>query len=81
MKEAKEMITPAYTLLYEEELKDSKSKGMVLRHNKSGARVCVLSNDDDNKVFSVAFRTPPKDSTGVAHILEHSVLCGKRPVC
>lgn len=76
MKEAKEMITPAYTLLYEEELKDSKSKGMVLRHNKSGARVCVLSNDDDNKVFSVAFRTPPKDSTGVAHILEHSVLCG-----
>ncbi|MDE7297583.1 MAG: insulinase family protein [Lachnospiraceae bacterium] len=76
MKTLKEMLTPAYELMYEEELKDSKSMGAVLRHKKSGARVCVLSNDDDNKVFSVGFRTPPKDSTGVAHILEHSVLCG-----
>ncbi len=73
---AKEMITPAYELMYEEELKDSRSHGMMLRHRKSGARVCVLANDDENKVFSVGFRTPPKDSTGVAHIIEHSVLNG-----
>ncbi len=76
MKTWQEMLTPAYELMYEEELKDSKSRGAVLRHVKSGARICVLSNEDDNKVFSVGFRTPPKDSTGVAHILEHSVLCG-----
>lgn len=72
----KEMLTPAYELMYEEELKDSRSRGVMLRHKKSGARVCVLSNDDENKVFSVGFRTPPQDSTGVAHILEHSVLNG-----
>ena len=38
----------------------------------------LIENDDENKVFNIAFRTPPKDSTGVAHILEHSVLCGSR---
>lgn len=48
----------------------------LLRHKKSGARVFTVKNDDDNKVFSIAFRTPPKDSTGVPHIMEHSVLCG-----
>ena len=72
----KEMMTPAYELMYEEELKDSHSQGVMLRHKKSGARVCVLANEDENKVFSVGFRTPPQDSTGVAHIIEHTVLCG-----
>ena len=48
----------------------------MLRHKKSGARVAVLENDDENKVFNIGFRTPPKDSTGVAHIVEHTVLCG-----
>lgn len=72
----KDMLTPAYELMYEEELKDSRSQGVMLRHKKSGARVCVLSNEDENKVFSVGFRTPPKDSTGVAHIVEHTVLNG-----
>lgn len=71
-----EWITPAYEIMYEEELTDSKSEGIVLRHKKSGAKICVLSNEDDNKVFCVGFRTPPTDSTGVAHIIEHSVLCG-----
>lgn len=68
----------AYQLEYQEELKDTKSLGFVFRHKKSGARVCVISNDDNNKVFSIAFRTPPKDSTGVAHIIEHTVLCGSK---
>ncbi|MCI5837375.1 MAG: insulinase family protein [Veillonellaceae bacterium] len=48
----------------------------VLRHERTGARLLYLDSADDNKVFSVTFRTPPTDSTGVAHILEHSVLCG-----
>ncbi|MBQ9827161.1 MAG: insulinase family protein [Lachnospiraceae bacterium] len=69
-------IHEAYRLEKEEYLEDLRSMGGVLRHKKSGARVVLLSNDDDNKVFSVAFRTTPTDSTGVAHIMEHSVLCG-----
>lgn len=70
------VLTPAYELVQEEMLADSASHGLVLRHKKSGARICVLSNEDDNKVFCIGFRTPPKDSTGVAHIIEHTVLCG-----
>jgi len=66
----------AYEIVSEESLPDISGYGIVLRHKKSGARVAVISCDDNNKVFSVGFRTPPEDSTGVAHILEHSVLCG-----
>ena len=66
----------AYTLVKTEELPDLKGTGYYLRHNKSGAKVVWVQNEDDNKVFSVAFRTPPTDSTGVAHIIEHTVLCG-----
>ena len=54
------------------------SKGEVLIHKKSGARIVLVNNNDDNKVFSIAFKTPPEDSTGLPHILEHSVLCGSR---
>ena len=68
----------AYTLIKEEKIEDIKSKGYLLRHSKSGARIMLLKNDDENKVFHIAFRTPPTDSTGVAHILEHSVLCGSK---
>ena len=66
----------SYQIVSEENLPDISGYGIVLRHKKSGARVAVISCDDNNKVFSVGFRTPPEDSTGVAHILEHSVLCG-----
>ena len=66
----------AYEVLEEREIRDLRSKGMVLRHKKTGARIVLLSNDDENKVFSIGFRTPPEDSTGVAHIVEHTVLCG-----
>ncbi len=69
---------PAYELLKEEALGDIHSKGYLLCHKKSGARVMLIENDDENKVFNITFRTPPKDSTGVAHILEHSVLCGSK---
>ena len=67
---------PAYELIKETTLGDIHSKGYLLCHKKSGARVMLIENDDENKVFNIAFRTPPADSTGVAHILEHSVLCG-----
>ena len=72
----------AYELLEKRPLKDLNSEGMILRHKKSGARIAVISNDDDNKVFYIGFRTPPSDSTGVPHIIEHTVLCGsdKYPV-
>lgn len=68
----------AYELMKKEEIADIKSTGYLLKHKKSGARICVISNEDENKVFHIAFRTPPSDSTGVAHILEHSVLCGSK---
>lgn len=68
----------AYELIQEKELNGIKAKGTLLRHKKSGARIVLIENDDDNKVFSIAFRTPPEDSTGLPHILEHSVLCGSK---
>lgn len=66
----------AYEIIEEREISDVKSMGYILRHKKSGARIAVLSNDDDNKVFYIAFRTTPKDETGVPHIIEHTTLCG-----
>ena len=72
------ITNPNYQLLKQEQIPDIQSEGYLLRHTKSGARICILSNQDENKVFFVGFRTPPKDSTGVAHIIEHTVLCGSR---
>ena len=71
-------IPESYEILREENLPDIHSQGTLLRHRKTGARVMLIENDDENKVFNIAFRTTPKDSTGVAHITEHSVLCGSR---
>lgn len=68
----------AYEIIEKSNLEDLKSEGYLLKHKKSGARIALISNEDDNKVFYIGFRTPPKDSTGVAHILEHSVLCGSK---
>ena len=67
-----------YEVIRDRDLSDLKSRGILLKHKKSGARVLLMKNDDENKVFSVGFRTPPSDSTGVPHIMEHSVLCGSR---
>ena len=66
----------AYEILKTENLTDIQSTGYILRHKKSGARVAVISNTDENKVFYIGFRTPPEDETGVPHIIEHTVLCG-----
>lgn len=68
----------AYEILKTENLTDIQSTGYILRHKKSGARVAVISNTDENKVFYIGFRTPPEDETGVPHIIEHTVLCGSR---
>ncbi len=66
----------AYEVIGGEELRDLGSKGTLLRHKKSGAHVALVENDDENKVFYIAFRTPVENSTGVPHIIEHTVLCG-----
>ena len=66
----------AYEIIEVRKIADIESMGYILRHKKSGARVCVISNEDDNKVFSIGFRTPPEDETGVPHIIEHTTLCG-----
>lgn len=68
----------AYEQLDHKEIKEINSKARLLRHKKTGARVVLIENDDENKVFYIGFRTPPKESTGVMHILEHSVLCGSK---
>ena len=65
-----------YTLISEEVLEDVSSTAYTLVHDKTGARVVCIQNDDDNKAFMIGFKTPQSDSTGVPHILEHSVLCG-----
>ena len=66
----------AYELLEEREIKELNSIGYILEHKKTGAKVFLMSADDENKVFFAGFRTPPHDSTGVPHIIEHTVLCG-----
>ncbi|SFI14895.1 hypothetical protein SAMN04487830_12537 [Pseudobutyrivibrio sp. OR37] len=75
-------MNKSYELLKEEKLEGLDSLGFIFEHKKTKARICFISNDDNNKVFYIGFRTPPKDSTGVAHIVEHTVLCGsdKYPV-
>lgn len=65
-----------YEVIEEREISDVKSMGYLLRHKKSGARIALLSNEDDNKVFYIGFRTTPEDETGVPHIIEHTTLCG-----
>ncbi len=67
-----------FKLIEEKNIEELNSVTRLFEHEKSGARLLHLENDDDNKVFSIGFRTPPKDSNGLPHILEHSVLCGSR---
>lgn len=70
------LMNDKYEVLLDRYVNDLNSQAYLLRHKKSGARVFILSNQDDNKTFYIGFRTPPYDDTGVAHIMEHSVLCG-----
>lgn len=75
-------MSKAFTLIKEQHIPEINSDAKLYLHKRTGARLLSISNDDENKVFSINFRTTPKDSTGVAHILEHSVLGGseKYPV-
>ncbi|HAP22087.1 MAG TPA: peptidase M16, partial [Lachnospiraceae bacterium] len=68
----------AYELRMKQNLTELNSIGYLLEHKKTKAKVVLIENDDTNKVFTIGFRTPPKDSTGVAHIVEHTVLCGSK---
>lgn len=72
------MKTHGFKLIAERNIDELKTLARLYRHEKTGAELMSLINDDANKVFGITFRTPPEDSTGVAHILEHSVLCGSR---
>ncbi|WEJ58184.1 insulinase family protein [Devosia sp. FJ2-5-3] len=71
-------LHPAFELVRDEKINEINSQAQLYRHRKTGAEVLSLVNDDENKVFGITFKTPPEDSTGIAHILEHSVLCGSR---
>lgn len=72
------MSHPAFVLVRDETIAEISSQALLYRHKKTGAEVLSLINADENKVFGITFKTPPEDSTGIAHILEHSVLCGSR---
>ena len=72
------MMKSGFRLLATQTVAELASKAYTYEHEQSGARLVYLENDDDNKVFSITFKTPPADHTGVPHILEHSVLCGSR---
>ena len=67
-----------YTFIKKKYIDEIESTVSLYKHNKSGARVCTIENDDQNKVFSIAFRTPAINNSGLTHILEHSVLCGSK---
>ena len=71
-------IIHGFRLLKQDYVKECASETFEFIHVKSGARLLYFKNDDNNKVFSIAFRTPPTDNTGVPHIMEHSTLCGSR---
>lgn len=71
-------IYHGFKLIKELKINELESIGRIFEHEKSGAKLLSLQNEDDNKVFSITFRTPPEDNTGLPHILEHSVLCGSR---
>ena len=71
-------VYSGFKLLEERDIKELQSIGRLFEHEKSGARLLHLESDDNNKVFSIGFKTPPTDDTGVPHILEHSVLAGSR---
>lgn len=67
-----------YEIIREMPIDELNSTGILLKHKKTGAKIALLSNDDNNKVFTIGFRTPVSDDTGVPHIIEHSVLCGSK---
>eukprot|EP00978_Attheya_sp_CCMP212_P002284 scaffold4708_cov55-Attheya_sp.AAC.1 len=73
-----EITHPAFETISKDVVTEYGAYCTLYRHKKSGAELLSVSSDDDNKVFGITFRTPPSDSTGVPHILEHSVLCGSR---
>lgn len=71
-------VNPNFELLRDERIEELNTRARLYRHTATGAEVLSLENDDENKVFGITFRTPPADSSGIAHIMEHSVLCGSR---
>lgn len=72
------MSQHGFELIRREEIGEYKATATLYRHIKTGAELMSVVTDDENKVFGITFRTPPSDHTGVAHILEHSVLCGSK---
>ena len=67
-----------FELIRSVEIPELNTRARIYRHTPTGAEILSMENDDENKCFGISFRTPPSDSTGVAHILEHTVLCGSR---
>jgi len=71
-------MNPHFTLVQMRTIAEINSVAKLFQHKKTGARILSITNNDENKCFAINFRTPPTDSSGVAHIMEHAVLCGSR---
>ena len=71
-------LSHGFELQRDEEIAETNTRARLWRHVQTGAELLSLENSDENKVFGITFRTPPADSTGIAHIMEHSVLGGSR---
>ncbi len=71
-------VTHGFELIREQEIPEINTRARIYRHVRTGAELISMENDDENKSFGITFATPPADSTGLPHILEHSVLCGSR---
>ena len=67
-----------YLLQEAKYIKEIDSEAIIYIHERTKAKILLMSNKDSHKSFCIGFRTPPSDSTGVAHIIEHSVLCGSK---
>lgn len=72
------MVFSGFELIKEAEIPELKTSARLFRHVRTGAELLSLENADENKVFGISFRTPPPDSSGLPHIMEHAVLCGSR---
>ncbi len=71
-------IRHGFESLWVREIRELQARAEMFRHVGTGTDLLSITTEDENKVFGITFRTPPADSTGIAHILEHSVLCGSR---
>ena len=72
------ILLHGFEFIAEQHIPEINTQARLWRHQRTGAQLLSMENQDENKVFGITFRTPPPDSSGLPHIMEHSVLCGSQ---